>query len=263
MTADAAASPTVADKRRTFSTMHRSGFFVLPNPWDVGSIRRLEALGFQALASTSSGLAWSLGLEDQQVSRDRVLRHLTDLVSATHLPVNADFENGYAADPKGVADNMRRAAATGVAGVSLEDYGNGALYDTTAAAERIAAAREALDSVDPNIVLVGRAEGFLYGLGDLDAVIARLVAYADAGADCLYAPGVTEKTHIEAIVQAVAPKAVNVLLRNARMRASDLAELGVRRMSVGGLLAKASWLGFDEAARRLAQDGTLADDLFK
>lgn len=242
--------------------MHESGFFILPNPWDIGGVRRLEALGYRALASTSSGLAWSLGLNDQEVGRDRVLRHLSTLAAATNLPLNADFENGYAADPGGVAENVLLAAAAGVAGVSLEDYGDGALYDAVAAAERMAAAREALDGVDPNIVLVGRAEGFLYGSDDLDDVIARLVAYAAAGADCLYAPGVTDPVHISAVVQAVAPKAVNVLIRNADMRATDLAELGVRRMSVGGLLGRATWRAFDAAAGQLAEAGTLPAELF-
>ena len=256
-------APTVADKRRTFRALHESGFFILPNPWDIGSIRRLEALGFQALASTSSGLAWSLGVQDQQVSPAQVLEHLGALANATHLPVNADFENGYAAEPEGVAENVGLAAATGVAGVSLEDYGDGALYDASQATERVAAAREALDAADPNIVLVGRAEGFLYGHDDIDEIIARLVAYSAAGADCLYAPGVTDMTHIRAIVEAVAPKAVNVLVRQPDMTAVSLAEAGVRRMSVGGLLAKAAWLGFDEAARLLVEDGSLPGSLFE
>lgn len=256
-------APSVSDKRRAFRALHQSGFFVLPNPWDVGSARRLEALGFEALASTSAGFAWSLGLEDQQASRDHVLRHLSELVAATDLPVNADFENGYAADPAGVAENVRLAAATGVAGISLEDFGEGALYDAGAAAERIAAARAALDAVDPNIVLVGRAEGFLYGQDDIDEVIARLVAYSAAGADCLYAPGVTDEAHIRAIVQAVAPRAVNVLILKPSMSAAGLAALGVRRMSVGGWLARAAWHGFDEAARLLAEAGTLPAPLFR
>jgi len=256
-------SPTAADKRKTFRELHESGFFVLPNPWDLGSLRRLEALGFPALASTSSGFAWSLGLEDQQLSRDQVLQHLSVLAAATQLPVNADFENGYAPTPEGVADNVRLAAATGVAGVSLEDFGDGAVYELAAASERIAAARQALDETDPNIVLVGRAEGFLYGAADLDEIIARLVAYSQAGADCLYAPGVTEPVHIRAIVTAVAPKPVNVLLRGPRMNAASLAALGVGRMSVGGLLAKAAWHGFDEAARALAEEGTLSAAQFR
>lgn len=253
----------MAEKRRTFRAMHQAGFFILPNPWDLGGVRRLEAAGFQALASTSSGFAWSLGIEDQEAGRDQVLGHLEELAAATHLPVNADFENAYAADPAGVAANMRLAAATGVAGVSLEDFGDGVMYDAVLATERVAAAREALDAVDPHIVLVGRAEGFLYGQDDVTEVIARLMAYAQAGADCLYAPGVSDPVHIAAIVQAVAPKAVNVLLRHPNMRAGDLAALGVRRMSVGGLLARAAWRAFDEAVRVLAADGTLPPQSFE
>src|SRR5690606_8088819 len=256
-------SDSVADKRRAFRELHESGSFILPNPWDIGGVRRLEALGFKALASTSSGFAWSLGLEDQEESRDQVLRHLSHLVAASHLPINADFENGYATAPSGVAENVRLAAATGVAGVSLEDFGDGALYDVVAATERVAAAREALDAVDPTIVLVGRAEGFLYGHTDIDETISRLVAYSTAGADCLYAPGVTDATHVREIVAAVAPKAVNVLLYEAGMSAAALAELGVRRMSVGGWLARAAWRGFDEAATKLASEGTLPDSFFR
>jgi len=257
----------LVERRRAFKAMHQSGFFVLPNPWDLGSLRRLERLGFRAVASTSAGYAWSLGVDDRQLGLEQVLAHLEHLCAATDLPVNADFENGYADDPQGVAANVRLAADTGVAGLSLEDLYNapdGAtdLYDLPLAAERIRAAREALDAVDPNIVLVARSEGHLIGRDDLGATIERLVAYAEAGADCLYAPGLEDDEQIAAVVNAVAPGSVNVLYRNGRMTSARLAALGVRRASTGSLLAKAAWIGLEEAATKLLGSGALPEEVF-
>ncbi len=264
--ADGAAS--VADRRRDFRAMHESGFFVLPNPWDLGSVRRLESLGFRALASTSAGYAWSLGVEDRDLGLEQVLAHLRWLCAVSHLPINADFENGYADDPEAVASNVDLAAEAGVAGLSIEDLrvndeGEAELYELPLAVERLAAARAALDAVDPNIVLVGRCEGHLIGQDDLDATVERLVAYADAGADCLYAPGLTEDEQVATVVAAVAPKAVNVLFRKSGMTTDRLAALGVRRASVGSLLAKAAWRAFDSAAEGLVTRGSLPAELFE
>jgi len=250
-------SNELVSRRQAFRNLHREGFFVLPNPWDIGGARRLEKLGFQALASTSAGLAWSLGHDDLTLSRDVVLDHLRALCASTTLPVNADFESGFAERPDDVAANVRLAVDAGVAGLSIEDRDGSRLFDLPLAAERIRAARRAMDEVDPNIVLVGRTEGFLVGQPDIDATIERLVAYSDAGADCLYAPGVREPAHIEAIVRAVAPKPVNVLLVSPTMRTADLRAMGVRRASTGGLLARAAWAGFEDAARSLLEQGAL------
>ncbi|MEO6801654.1 MAG: isocitrate lyase/phosphoenolpyruvate mutase family protein [Granulicella sp.] len=244
-------------KRVAFRALHESGCFVLPNPWDLGSVRRLEKLGFKALASTSSGYAWSRGREDGELSRDEVLDHLRALCAATDLPVNADFEAGFADDPEGVAANVALAAATGVAGLSIEDRVGKKLYEPGLAVERIRAAREALDGVAKDCLLVGRTEGFLIGQTDVDASIERLVAYAEAGADCLYAPGIKDLGAIAAVVAAVAPKPVNVLLMGPDMQVSELAAVGVRRVSVGGSLAAAAWKGFDQAARMLLEQGRM------
>lgn len=257
----------LAARRENFRAMHQDGFFVLPNPWDSGGVRRLERLGFRALASTSAGYAWSLGVDDRQLTIDQVVEHLHALCASTHLPVNADLENGYADAPESVARNVRRAAEAGVAGLSIEDLdnfggGDDDLYDLPLAVERIAAAREALDAVDPNIVLVGRCEGHLIGRDELSGTIERLTAYAAAGADCLYAPGVVDDEQISAVVQAVAPKAVNVLFRSSLMTSAGLAALGVRRASTGSLLAKAAWKAFDEAATALISQGSLPEELF-
>lgn len=251
-----------AAKRAAFRALHAQGCFVLPNPWDLGSLRRLEKLGFQAVGSTSAGLAWSLGRDDLSLDRDDVLAHLRVLCAATDLPVNADFEAGFADAPDDVAANVGLAVETGVAGLSIEDRTGDALYDRALAVERIAAARRAIDAGDPRTMLVGRCEAFLIGQKSLGAVIDRLVAYADAGADCLYAPGICEADDIRAIVQAVAPKPVNVLLTSSAMRAADLAELGVRRVSTGSRLAFAAWAGFDAAARRLRDEGALPAQAF-
>jgi 2-methylisocitrate lyase-like PEP mutase family enzyme len=250
-------------KRATFRSLHDRGCFVLPNPWDLGSLRRLEKLGFVAVASTSSGLAWSLGREDGEVDRDDVLKHLEVLCESTHLPVNADFEAGFADRSEEVAVNVRLAVETGVAGLSIEDRTGGELYELPLAVERIEASREAIDQAGADVILVGRSEGFLIGRTDIDATVERLVAYADAGADCLYPPGIQDPAHIEAVVAAVAPKPVNVLLFGPDMRVEDLAALGVRRVSVGGCLARAAWTGFDEAARLLRDRGALPPPCFR
>ena len=238
-------------KRAAFRSLHEEGCFVLPNPWDVGGVRRLEKLGFAALASTSAGMAWALGLDDGEVMRDDVLSHLRLLCASTDLPLNADFEAGFADEPEEVAANVRLACDTGIAGLSIEDRTGRELYPLPLAARRIEASRQAIDQAGAEVVLVGRSEGFLIGRTDIGATIERLVAYAEAGADCLYAPGIQDPEHIEAVVAAVAPKPVNVLLMGPHMRIADLAAQGVRRVSVGGSLARAAWAGFDEAALRL------------
>jgi len=251
--------PSVADKRRTFRQLHDSGCFVIPNPWDIGSARYLQGLGFQALATTSSGFAWSQGRADGSMSRDRVLEHLSALVAATDLPVNADFESGFATDPAGVAESVRLAIETGVAGVSIEDSTGDAAHPLRGLDEsvaRIRAARGAIDRAGGDTLLVGRAECFIVGRPDLDETIARLKAYANAGADCLYAPGIRTREQIAAVVAAVAPKPVNLLVGAAtELTVRDVAELGVRRISVGGALARAAWAGLMNAARSIVEDG--------
>ena len=253
---------TAADKRRAFHELHEAGCFVIPNPWDVGSARFLQGLGFKALATTSSGFAWSRGLADNGVPRDAVLAHLRELVAATDLPVNADFESGFAVDANGVAESVRLAVETGVAGVSIEDSTGDAaepLFTVDEAVLRLRAARGAIDAAGGDVLLVGRAECFLVGRPDLDATIARLRAYANAGADCLYAPGIRTREQIAAVVEAVAPKPVNLLVGSAsELTMADIAALGVRRVSVGGALARAAWGGFLRAAKELADAGTFA-----
>ena len=251
--------PTVREKRAAFKALHARGCFVIPNPWDIGSVRLLEGLGFKALATTSSGHAWSQGQADGTASRDVVLEHLRTIVSATDLPVNADFESGYAADAQGVAESVRLALETGVAGLSIEDSTGDPqrpLRDVDDAVARLRAARAAIDAAGGDAVLVGRAENFFLGRPDLDDTIARLKAYADAGADCLYAPGIRTREHIAAVVQAVAPKPVNLLIGAARgLTVQEAAALGVRRISVGGALARAAWGAFLRAARTIAHEG--------
>ncbi len=246
-----------AAKRAAFRKLHEEGHFVIPNPWDIGSMRRLEQLGFQALASTSAGYAWSLGREDGELSRDEVLDHLRMLCAATELPVNADFEAGFADQPDQVAANVLLAIETGVAGLSIEDRTGHELYPTALAVARMQAARNAIDTSGQDVLLVGRTEGLLIGTSSLDQAIERLVAYSGAGADVLYAPGVTEPADIRAIVAAVAPKPVNVLLRGASMNVAGLAAAGVRRISVGAAFAAAAWAGFDAAARSVRDHGHL------
>jgi 2-methylisocitrate lyase-like PEP mutase family enzyme len=254
--------PSVTDKRRTFRDLHTSGCFVIPNPWDVGSARYLQGLGFKALASTSSGFAWAVAHADNAVGVDAVLAHLRDICAATDVPVNADFEGGYADDPAGVAKNVTRCCETGVAGLSIEDStGNKdkPLYDMPFAVERMKAARAAIDKAAPDVLLCGRAEGFITGVPDLEQMIARLKAYADAGADVLYAPGIRTREQIEAVVKAVAPKPVNFLNGAAfGHTVSDLAGMGVRRISVGGALARSAWGGFVRMAKEIAEQGSFA-----
>jgi 2-methylisocitrate lyase-like PEP mutase family enzyme len=251
--------PSIADKRRTFHRLHEEGCFAIPNPWDVGSARYLQGLGFKALATTSSGFAWSHGHRDGGMSRDRVLDHLTQMVEATDLPINADFEHGFAADAAGVAESVRLAVETGVAGLSIEDSTGQAsrpLFDSESAVLRIRAARRAIDKAGGDTMLVGRAEAFLVGQPDLQQVIDRLKSYAHAGADCLYAPGIRSAEDIRAVVAAVAPKPVNLLVGfNADLTMADIAALGVRRVSVGGALARAAWGGFMRAAKLIAEEG--------
>jgi 2-methylisocitrate lyase-like PEP mutase family enzyme len=262
---------STADKRRAFRALHESGCFVIPNPWDVGSALYLQSLGFKALASTSSGFAWSQGRPDNGVARDRVLEHLAALAAATEVPLNADFENGFAADAAGVAESVRMAVETGIAGISIEDSvgpqlaatrpsGAGAapLFDLSTAVERVGAARRAIDAAGGDLLLVARAECFLVGVPDIELTIARLKAYAGAGADCLYAPGIRSAVHIRAVVEAVHPKPVNLLMgAPAGLTLAEVANLGVRRVSVGGALARAAWGGFMHAAREIAERGSL------
>jgi 2-methylisocitrate lyase-like PEP mutase family enzyme len=251
--------PSIADKRRAFWKLHESGCFVIPNPWDVGSARYLQALRFKALATTSSGFAWSQGRPDGGISRDMALRHLEELVAATDVPVNADFERGFADDAAGVAESVTLAVQTGVAGLSIEDSTGDAarpLYDLDTAIERIRAARRAIDKTGGDTLLVGRAECFLVQRPNLDETIARLQAYAQAGADCLYAPGLRTREQIAAVVAGVAPKPVNVLVGWAdEFTVQQIAAFGARRISIGGALARSAWGGFMRAARLLADQG--------
>lgn len=243
--------PTVAEKRRAFRRLHETGFFITPNAWDAGSAVRLAKLGFKAIASTSSGAAWAAAKEDGELSRDEVLAHLTMLVAATDLPVNADFENGFADSPADVARNVGLALATGVAGLSIEDWSGDRMYDLGLAVERIAAAREAIEAIDPNAMLIGRNENFR--VSDMTATesIARAVAYSDAGADCLFVPMILDKGAVAELVCAVAPKPVNVLIHEYDAMIRTLANLGVRRCSVGGSLAQRTWAVFADAAKTL------------
>jgi 2-methylisocitrate lyase-like PEP mutase family enzyme len=251
--------PSIADKRRAFHKLHEAGCFAIPNPWDVGSARFLQGLGFKALATTSSGFAWSHGHRDGGMSRDRILDHLTDMVEATNLPINADFESGFAPDAAGVAESVRLAVATGVAGLSIEDSTGDAsrpIYELHTAVARIRAARKAIDKAGGDTLLVGRAECFLHGQPDIGQTIHRLKAYADAGADCLYAPGIRTPEHIGAVVAGVAPKPVNLLMAwPGDLTMPEIAALGVRRVSVGGALARAAWGGFMRAAKLIAEQG--------
>jgi 2-methylisocitrate lyase-like PEP mutase family enzyme len=251
--------PSIEEKRAAFRKLHDSGCFVIPNPWDIGSARALQGMGFKALASTSAGLAWSLGKPDNHITLDDVCDHLTALCKSVDVPVNADFENGFADGPEDVAANVARAAKTGVAGLSIEDAtGDKAkpLYDRTPAIERIRAARKAIDADRSGVLLVGRCEAFLWGMPDLKLTIDRLQAYAEAGADCLYAPGLKSKDDIAAAVKAVHPKPFNLLIGWPGLSVTEAADLGVRRISVGGALARAAWGGFMRAANEIANKGT-------
>jgi 2-methylisocitrate lyase-like PEP mutase family enzyme len=253
---------TTADKRATFRKMHETGCFPLPNPYDVGSAKALAHLGFKALASTSAGFAWTIGKADNRVTLEDVLTHLAALCGAVDLPVNADFEGGFAHKPEKVGAHVAMAAKTGVAGLSIEDSTGDAakpLYERAFAIERIKAARAAIDADSSGVFLTGRCEGFLVGQPDLDMVIDRLKAYSDAGADCLYAPGIKTKDQISAVVKAVHPKPVNLLIGASGLSVAEAADLGVRRISVGGSLARTAWAGFMRAAREIADKGTFTE----
>jgi 2-methylisocitrate lyase-like PEP mutase family enzyme len=251
--------PTVAEKRRAFRALHETGCFVIPNPWDVGSARYLQSLGFKALATTSSGVAWSLGYADGAVPLDAMLDHFRALVAAADVPVNADFLAGFAVAPEQVAINVARCIATGVAGLSIEDAtAEVPVLDFDLAVARIRATRATIDASGTGTLLVARSEVFFSDHAQpLKEAMRRLVAFAEAGADCLYAPGVKSADDVAAIVKAVAPKPVNVLL-TGNLTVAQLADLGVRRVSVGGLLARAAWTGFRRAAEQLAGQGTFA-----
>lgn len=251
--------PTIAEKRATFRKLHESGCFVIPNPWDVSSARWLQGMGFKALASTSAGFAWSKCLPDNAVTREMVLEHLRDLVENTDVPINADFEGGFAEDPAGVAESVRLGCETGVAGLSIEDSRrdkDNPLYSIEDGAARIRAAREAIDKSGQDVLLIGRAENFIAGRPDLDDAIARLKAYSNAGADCLYAPGINKPEQISAMVKAVAPKPFNLLIGTPiGITVKDAEALGVRRISIGGSLARSAWGGFLRAAKQIAEEG--------
>jgi methylisocitrate lyase len=253
---------TSADKRATFRKLHEAGCFVLPNPWDVGSAKALQHLGFKAIASTSAGFAWSIAKADNRVTVEDALAHLTALCGAVDLPVNADFEGGFAHKAEKVAANVTRAVKTGVAGLSIEDSTGDAakpLYERAFAIERIKAARSAIDADNSGVLLTGRCEGFLVGQADLDMVIDRLNAYSEAGADCLYAPGIKTREQISAVVKAVHPKPVNLLIGASGLSVAEAADLGVRRISVGGSLARTAWAGFMRAAQEMAEKGTFTE----
>ena len=250
---------STADKRRAFRVLHQSGCFVIPNPWNIGSARYMQGLGFKALATTSSGHAHSIGYADGDVTRDMMLAHFREIAQATDVPVNADFEGGYADDPDEVAANVRLCIDTGVAGLSIEDFTgdeSDPLYDFDLALKRVKATRAAIDKAGGDVVFTARTEGFIHNRPDLDETIRRLKAFADAGADCLYSPGIKTREQIEATVKAVAPKPINFLNHGAfGYTVSDLAALGVRRISVGGTMARVAMHAFLQSARQIAQEG--------
>jgi 2-methylisocitrate lyase-like PEP mutase family enzyme len=249
------------DRVEVFRRLHASGCFVMPNPWDVGTALALEQLGFEALATTSAGYAWSLGRPDNGVRLEETLEHLRAIAGAVRLPVNADFEGGFADEPEQVARNVKLAVATGIAGLSIEDstgITTEPLYEFDLAVERMRAARRAIDESGTGIVLTGRSEGFVVGLPDINETIRRLKAYAEAGADCLYAPRITSHEHVAAIVDAVSPKPVNLLANAPFITVTQAASLGVRRISVGGTLARTAWAGFLQAAQEIADEGTFS-----
>lgn len=244
-------------RRETFQRLHQSGCFVIPNPWDVGSARHLARLGFPALATTSAGFAWTRGRADNGITVEDALRHFEDIAGSVDVPVNGDFEGGFAVEPSAVGANVRRAIATGIAGVSIEDSTGDAarpLHDFALAVERVRAAHQAV--AGSGVVLTARSEGFIVGRPDLEETLRRLTAFAEAGADCLYAPGIRTADQISAVVRAVAPRPVNVLVGGPFTTVAELARLGVRRISVGGALARAAWAGFMSAAGEIAREGT-------
>jgi 2-methylisocitrate lyase-like PEP mutase family enzyme len=252
-----ASTDLVAEFRR----LHESGCFVMPNPWDVGSARVLASMGFKALATTSAGFAWSMGLPDNNVGLDQTLAHLRVLARSVNLPLNADFQNGFATQPEEVAANVGLAVQTGVAGLSIEDFSGdpaAPLFELGLAVERIRAARAAIDDSGTGVVLTARSEGFVWDRPDIDETTRRLSAYAEAGADCLYAPWITSLDHVSAIVAAVAPKPVNLIIHTPFTTVAEAARLGVRRISVGGMLAKTAWRGFLDSAKEIAEQGTFS-----
>jgi methylisocitrate lyase len=247
----------VESKRAAFRTLHESGCFVIPNPWDLGSALHLARLGFRALATTSAGFAWSRGKADNHVTIDEALRHYEEIAAAVDVPLNADFEGGYAVEPAAVGAHVRRAIATGISGISLEDSTGderAPLFEFDLAVDRVRAAAEAVRG--SGVILTARTEGFLVGRPDLPETVRRLEAFAAAGADCLYAPGIRSAEQITTVVQAIAPKPVNVLVGGPFATVAMLETLGVRRISVGGALARAAWRGFLAAAMEIAHDGT-------
>jgi 2-methylisocitrate lyase-like PEP mutase family enzyme len=253
---------STADKRTAFKKLHESGCFIIPNPFDIGSAKALQHLGFKAMASTSAGFAWTIGKADNRVTVDDVCNHLTAICAAVDIPVNADFEDGFAHEPDKVAVNVGRAVKSGVAGLSIEDFTGDAakpLFDRTLAVERIKAARQAIDADKSGVLLTGRCEAFLRGVKDMDLVIDRLNAYAEAGADCLYAPGISTNEEISTVVKAVAPKPVNLLIGASKLSLKEAEALGVRRISVGGSLARTAWAGFMRSAKEMADKGAFTE----
>ena len=250
--------PSIAERRDAFHKLHEAGCFVMPNPWNVGTARYFQGLGFKALATTSSGFAHAQGCADGAVPREMMLQHLREIVEAADLPVNADFEGGYADTPDGVAESVRLGVETGVAGLSIEDStGDPAnpLYDFDLAVARVRAARAAIDKAGSKVVLTARSEGFICGRPDLDETIRRLKAFAELGADCLYPPGIRTREQITAVVKAVAPKPVNLLVSTNVFTVAEIAAMGVRRISVGGTLARAAWTAVTQSARQIAETG--------
>jgi 2-methylisocitrate lyase-like PEP mutase family enzyme len=242
-----------------FHALHERGCFVIPNPWDIGSARVLAQLGFKALATTSAGFAWSIGRADHQVTLESTLDHLRVISQAVDVPINADFGDGFGVEPRAVAEHVAQAAATGIAGLSIEDStgdSTSPLFEFALAVERIKAARQAIDKSGTGVLLTARSEGFIAGRPDIGETVRRLTAFAGAGADCLYAPGIRTMADIKAVVSAVAPKPVNVLVSTDFTTVADLAAAGVRRISVGGALARTAWTGFLVAAREIAEQGT-------
>jgi methylisocitrate lyase len=253
---------TPQDKRAQFRKLHESGCFVLPNPFDVGTAKALQHLGFKAIASTSAGFAWAIGKADNRVTVEDVCNHLAAISAAVDIPVNADFEGGFAVEPEGVATNVARAVKTGLAGLSIEDSTGDKtkpLFDRNLAIERIKAARKAIEADHSGVLLTGRCEAFLWGVTDLKLVIDRLLAYSDAGADCLYAPGLKTREDIAAVVKAVAPKPFNLLIGASGLSLAEARDIGVRRISVGGSLARSAWAGFMKAAKEMADKGTFTE----
>jgi methylisocitrate lyase len=249
------------DRVEAFHRLHESGCFVMPNPWDVGSAVALERMGFKALATTSAGFAWTLGRPDNEVELDEALAHLRAVAAAVEVPLNADFEGGFAIEPEQLAANVKLAAATGIAGLSIEDSTGDAdepLYGFELAVERVRAARRAIDETGTGVLLTGRSEGFVVGRPDLEETIRRLKAYAEVGADCLYAPRIETVEQVSAVVAAVAPKPVNLLANAPCTTVEEAASLGVRRISVGGTLARTAWAGWLAAAQEIADAGTFS-----